>query len=270
MLKLIKCEFWKLKRRKFVVFTMLFSAVFPVFLSFSLPMLNADGTYGSTKRLLYDTFWQMVTGYGITFLMPCIIGVLSAILFFMERDNGTFKNLRTIPVTSTRMIFAKIAVLFILAIVFCTLSTLFSAFAGMLMPQSFAVSGLAYKFLMSAVMGILITLGSMPLVLLVAFFSKNYLFSVMLAIFYTVFSFLTCFGALGLPKLVVWCLPTPCILMWSVYKMASQMQLPAAKALAAFVERGLIPSTGQMLLPLCIIGTACIALVIHLYKRRGE
>ncbi len=60
MLKLIKCEFWKLKR----------------------------------KRLLFN----MVLGYGIQFLLPCIIGVIAAILFFMERDNDTFKNLRTIPV----------------------------------------------------------------------------------------------------------------------------------------------------------------------------
>jgi len=55
LLKLIKCEFWKLKRRKFVLFTMLFSCVFPLLLSFALPRMNTDGTYGSTKALLYDT-----------------------------------------------------------------------------------------------------------------------------------------------------------------------------------------------------------------------
>lgn len=270
MLRLIKCEFWKLKRRKFVILTMLFSCVFPLLLSTALPMLNADGSYGDTKAQLYDSLWQMITGYGSTFLMPCIIGILAAILFFMERDSETFKNLKTIPVTSTQMILAKIAVLFIFAVVFCILSTLFSVLFGVIMPQHFAVSGLAYKFSMSIVMGILITLGAMPLVLLVAFFSKNYLFSIMLAIFYTVFNFLTCSGILGLPKLLIWCLPTPCILIWSAYGMASHMQLPAAKALNTFVEKGLVPSTGQMLLPLCFIGTICVALVIYLYKRRGE
>ena len=55
----------------------------------------------------------MVLGYGIQFLLPCIIGVIAAILFFMERDNDTFKNLRTIPVTSTQMVLAKIIVLFL-------------------------------------------------------------------------------------------------------------------------------------------------------------
>ena len=53
----------------------------------------------------------MVMGYGVIFLLPCIIGVIAAMLFFMERDNDTFKNLRTIPITSTQMIMAKIIVL---------------------------------------------------------------------------------------------------------------------------------------------------------------
>ena len=41
----------------------------------------------------FDGLFNMVLGYGIQFLLPCIIGVIAAILFFMERDNDTFKNL---------------------------------------------------------------------------------------------------------------------------------------------------------------------------------
>ena len=40
----------------------------------------------------FDGLFNMVLGYGIQFLLPCIIGVIAAILFFMERDNDTFKN----------------------------------------------------------------------------------------------------------------------------------------------------------------------------------
>ena len=70
----------------------------------------------------FDGLFNMVLGYGIQFLLPCIIGVIAAILFFMERDNDTFKNLRTIPVTSTQMVLAKIVVLFLFGIVFCVAS----------------------------------------------------------------------------------------------------------------------------------------------------
>ena len=49
----------------------------------------------------------MVLGYGIQFLLPCIIGVIAATLFFMERDNDTFKNLRTISVMKIPVSTAK-------------------------------------------------------------------------------------------------------------------------------------------------------------------
>ena len=77
-----------------------------------------------------DVYKRQVLGYGIQFLLPCIIGVIAAILFFMERDNDTFKNLRTIPVTSTQMVLAKIVVLFLFGIVFCVASTIATILCG--------------------------------------------------------------------------------------------------------------------------------------------
>ena len=78
----------------------------------------------------------------IQFLLPCIIGVIAAILFFMERDNDTFKNLRTIPVTSTQMVLAKIIVLFLFGIVFCVASTIVTILCGF---GTLEVYGIGYK-----------------------------------------------------------------------------------------------------------------------------
>ncbi|MBM7686228.1 hypothetical protein JOD07_001996 [Defluviitalea raffinosedens] len=64
----------------------------------------------------FDGLFNMVLGFGVQFLLPCIIGVIAALLFFMERDYDTFKNLRVIPVTSTQMVLAKITVLFLFGI----------------------------------------------------------------------------------------------------------------------------------------------------------
>ena len=270
MLRLIKCEFWKLKRKKFVIFIIIFAAVFPILLSLFLPPMNIDGRYGDTKAMLFDSIWQMVIGYGMVFLLPCIIGILSAMLFLMERDNETFKNIRTIPISSTQMVLAKIAVLFILAILFCLFSTLILSMITLAMPKTLAATGLFYKIFMSVTMGILITLGSIPLVLLVVFFSKNYLFSIMLAIFYTVFNFLTCFGILGLPKELIWWLPTPDIVLWSTYTLSAHMKINGASALESIIQAGLIPSTGQMLFPLCVVGICSVLLIVYLYRRRGD
>ena len=45
-----------------------------------------------TKAELFDDFYQFVLGYGVELLLPCIIGVIAAMLFFMERDNDTGRN----------------------------------------------------------------------------------------------------------------------------------------------------------------------------------
>ena len=134
---------------------------------------------------VFNACFQFIMGYGVELLLPCIIGVMAALLLFMERDNDTFKNLRTIPVTATQMIFAKIIVLFIMGVMF----SLFSAFAaiscGSLISE---VNGIAYKLFVALEMGIFITAGTLPLVVLVVFFSKTYIFSVLLCVFYSVLS----------------------------------------------------------------------------------
>ena len=130
MLKLIKCEFWKLKRKKFIPFIIIAAFLFPIPLTYltTTPSMMERCTSPADA---FDGLFNMMLGYGIQFLLPCIVGVIAAILFFMERDNDTFKNLRTIPVTSTQMILAKVSVLFLLGVIFCVASTLATVLCGM-------------------------------------------------------------------------------------------------------------------------------------------
>lgn len=128
MLKLIKCEFLKLKRKKFIPLIILAAFLFPIPLTYLMTTPSMMERY-TDRADAFDGLFNMVLGYGIQFLLPCIIGVIAAILFFMERDNDTFKNLRTIPVTSTQMVLAKIIVLFLFGIVFVWLLPLQQFFA---------------------------------------------------------------------------------------------------------------------------------------------
>ena len=107
MLKLIKCEFLKLKRKKFIPLIILAAFLFPIPLTYLMTTPSMMERY-TDRADAFDGLFNMVLGYGIQFLLPCIIGVIAAILFFMERDNDTFKNLRTIPVTSTQMVLATV------------------------------------------------------------------------------------------------------------------------------------------------------------------
>ena len=166
MLKLIKCEFLKLKRKKFIPLIILAAFLFPIPLTYLMTTPSMMERY-TDRADAFDGLFNMVLGYGIQFLLPCIIGVIAAILFFMERDNDTFKNLRTIPITSTQMVLAKIIVLFLFGMVFCVASTIATILCGI---GTLEVYGIGYKLFLAVETGIFITAGTLPLIVLVVFF----------------------------------------------------------------------------------------------------
>ena len=97
MLKLIKCEFLKLKRKKFIPLIILAAFLFPIPLTYLMTTPSMMERY-TDRADAFDGLFNMVLGYGIQFLLPCIIGVIASILFFMERDNDTFNNRSKCPV----------------------------------------------------------------------------------------------------------------------------------------------------------------------------
>ena len=261
MLRLIKCEFLKLKRKKFIPFVVIAAFMFPIPLSYLMTTPSMMERY-IDKADAFDGLFNMVLGYGIQFLLPCIIGVIAAMLFFMERDNDTFKNIRTIPITSTKMVIAKIFVLFLFGIIFCAASTIAAVICGAITLE---VNGLAYKLWLAVETGIFITAGTLPLVVLVVFFSKTYIFSILLCVFYSVLNLSATSLFDSLPKAILWLLPTPLTTFWSAGNMASH-------GISMDLEQmsGLIPSTIQVALILSIMALLSIWIIDRLYKRRGE
>ena len=261
MLKLIKCEFLKLKRKKFIPFVFLSAFLFPVPITFMMATPRMLEKYPN-KADLFDGLFNMVMGYGVIFLLPCVIGVIAAMLFFMERDNDTFKNLRTIPVTSTQMIIAKIIVLFIFGIIFCLASMLATVVCG---SFSMEVYGIAYKLFVAIELGIFITAGTLPIIVLVVFFSRTYIFSILLCVFYSVLNMSATALFDALPKTILWILPTPLTTFWSAGDMAEhgiRMDLQQMT--------GLIPSTFQVVIILGIMAVVSFFVIDRLYKQRGE
>lgn len=261
MLKLIRCEFWKLKRKKFIPLVVLAAFLFPIPLTYLMTTPSMLERY-TDKADAFDGLFNMVLGYGIQFLLPCIIGVIAAMLFFMERDNDTFKNIRTVPVTSTKMVVAKTLVLFIFGVIFCVASTVATILCGSAMLE---INGLAYKLWLSVETGFFITAGTLPLVVLVVFFSKTYIFSILLCVFYSVLNLSATSLFDTLPKVILWLLPTPLTTFWS----AGDMN---AHGISMDLEQmnGLIPSTFQVVLTLGVMALVSIVIIDQLYKRRGE
>ena len=257
MLKLIKCELMKLKRKKFIPLVFLSAFLFPVPITFLMATPRMLERYPN-KTVLFDGLFNMVMGYGVIFLLPCVIGVIAAMLFFMERDNDTFKNLRTIPVTSTQMIMAKIIVLFIFGVIFCLASMFATVICG---SFSMEIHGLAYKLLVAIELGIFITAGTLPVV----FFSRTYIFSILLCVFYRVASLTveTLFGTL--PKWLCWLLPIPLTTLWGAVDIGID-----GFALNVAALEYIIPSTFQTVFILGIMAVISISLIDFLYKKRGD
>ncbi len=257
MLKLIQCEFWKLKRKRFVLLVVLAAFLFPLPVTAVAMTPRIMGRY-DTKAEIFDALFSFIMGYGVLLLLPCVIGVLATMLFFMERDNDTFKSLRTIPVTSTQMVLTKIIVLFLMGILF----SLASILCGSVVAE---VGGLAYKLLASVMLGIFITAGTLPLVVLVVFFSRTYIFSILLCVFYSVLS-LTLEGLYSiLPKELCLLFPIPLTNLWFAGNMADHGISMNLTELAH-----LIPSTFQTAATLSVMAILSVLLIDRLYKRRGE
>ena len=260
MLKLVSCELAKLKRKKFIPFVIVSASMFPLPLALLMLTPRMTTRY-DTKAELFDDFYQFVLGYGVELLLPCVIGIIAAILFFMERDNDTFKNLRTIPVTGTQMIFTKIIVLFLFGLIFCLSTAAVTIVCGSLIAE---VGGLGYKLWLAVEMGIFVTAGTLPLVVLVVYFSMTYIFSVLLCIFYSVLS-LTAESSFGvLPKLLCWLMPIPLTNLWC----AGDMARHGVKGSLGELQY-LVPSTTQTVLILGAMAVLSILVIDRLYKTRG-
>ena len=267
MLNLIRCEFWKLKRKMFVQLVLAASFLFPIPLTAIIYYLNTAQNKYATKAAAFDALWQSVIGFGMLLLLPCILGIVAALLFFMERDNDTFKNLRTIPITSSQMVIAKCIVLLLLSIAFCISSTVASILCGFVF---FGVTDILFKVLFSAIYGLLNAISALPLVLLIVFFSRSYIFSIMLCVFYSVFNLLSTFSMTALPKWLVLTLPTPSIMLWGTQQMSSRTAINDTEDLQNFIQMGLIPSTPQLIITLGVIGVVSLLLAVYLYKKRSE
>ena len=111
MLKLIKCEFLKLKRKPLVFISVFLSALLP--LAYAIFLADANTDVDATNNMMAGLF--QLSAYLL--LMPLLV-ILASNLLFEELDNDTLKNLVTIPVNRTKLVLSKMLVLLLFAIGF--------------------------------------------------------------------------------------------------------------------------------------------------------
>ena len=117
MLKLIKCEFLKLKRKPLVFISVFLSTLLP--LAYAIFLADANTDVDATNNMMSGLF--QLSAYLL--LMPLLV-ILASNLLFEELDNDTLKNLVTIPVNRTKLVLSKMLVLLIFAIGFMAVGAL--------------------------------------------------------------------------------------------------------------------------------------------------
>lgn len=181
MLRLMKCEFLKLKRKPLVFLSLLLSTLLPV--AYAIFLADANTDVDATNNLMAGLF--QLSAYLI--LMPLLV-ILASNLLFEELDYDTLKNLVTIPVNRTLLVLSKMLMLLLFAIGFMVVGALVNL--AVLLLQGWDPVGFWTLFQVGIGEGVIMWVGALPCILLVVLLNKNYVVSVVITFFYTIANYL--------------------------------------------------------------------------------
>ena len=259
MLKLIKCEFMKLKRKKFVSFVVFAALLFPI--PFSALILR--GNVGDLNA--FDSLYDMLFCMAIPIMLPCILGIIAAMLFYMERDNSTLKNLMVIPIQKWKIATSKIIVLYFIGLLFACITLLSSMIGGLIAGAD--LGNIGNKITVAAVTAILYTTGTLPIVIAIVKLDRSYIFAIILTFFYTVFGFSLAFTGQftsdnQIMKVLTSILPTPIIYRWQASRMIEQGTTAFEVCQPYFLKFWIVALT------VFILGGISYFAIIRIYQKR--
>ncbi len=204
MLDLVICEFQKLKRKKFIQLTIGAAVLFPMVLT--LLMARDSQTFGQLFRAVFLL--------GDLLFLPCVLGVIATMLFLMERDNDTLKNLLVVPVPKTKILLSKLCVLLSLSVIY-SVAGLGASLAGGLIVGN--VNDVLLRLGVSICAGVFVLIAIFPVIMVILMGNKSHIFSIILSFAYAVVSFAITmmFGASPeLMNTLASVLPIPLIMKW--------------------------------------------------------
>lgn len=255
MRNLLLTEFIKFKRKKLFFFGILAAFIFPLFNA----VLLSDSNFASVQSGVRED-------NAFLLLMPLLI-ILAANLFFVEQDNDTLKNLLCIPVSKNHLVLVKLLVLLIFSVAFqlmgFAVSTVIAVF------QNIPLVDVAFQFSLTASSGVLMWAAALPCIVLIVWFNKSYILSVIIVFFYTLLNYVMHFSdtimmqPFGINAGTL--MPVPMIFRW-LY----QFYTPTGEIQTEFYNRFsqyFVPASvcfGVLLLEAAV----CIYLMIRIYRRR--
>ena len=184
LLKLLRCEFVKLKRKPVFFAAAAISALIPVACALFLPEMQEFSSGEEAMERLMSSLYQM-SAYLL--LMPAVV-VLASNLLFEEQDNDTLKNLMTVPVSKPALALAKLELLFLFSMAFMAVGGLVNL--AIVLASGLEPVGFWKLFFIGIGQGIMMWAGALPCILLVALLNRSYIISVIITFFYTAVNYI--------------------------------------------------------------------------------
>lgn len=255
MHNLLLSEFKKFKRKKIFLFGILAAIIFPLFNA----VLLSDANFVSIQSGVRED-------NAFLLLMPLLI-ILAANLFFVEQDNDTLKNLLCIPVSKNQLILVKLLVLLIFSVAFQFMG--FAVSTLIAVCKNIPLSGFAFQLSLTASTGVLMWAAAFPCIVLVVWFNKSYILSVIIVFFYTLLNYVMHFSdavmmqTFGINAGTL--MPVPMIFRW-LY----QFYTPTGEIQTEFYIRfsQYFVSASVCFGVLLIEAAVCIFLMMRIYRSR--
>nr|WP_288824248.1 ABC transporter permease [uncultured Clostridium sp.] len=254
MVNLVYAEFLKFKRKRIFTLGILAAFIFPFFNAAIL----AESDFADIQSGVREDNAFLI-------LMPLLI-ILAVNLFFAELENNTLKNLLCIPVSKIKLVLVKLLVLLIFSIAFQITGFFISTIYAV--SQDTVVQPL-FQFYLTASTGMLMWAASLPCIVLVIWFNKSYILSVILVFFYTLLNYTMHFSDHIMMQPIGFhtgtLMPVPMIFRW-LY----QFYTPSGDVQTAFYQRfsQYFASTSECFSILLLEAIICIVCMIRIYSSR--
>lgn len=188
---LIISEFMKLKRKKITVCIIASACLFPIPVS----IMVIANSYNMKN------IFAMLVQLGDCFMMPLVLGFLAMILFYMERDNDTLKNMLLISMSPWKILYAKIVVIMVISLLYSAVVVFISCLIGGVVGD---ILGIGIHFITNLWIGFFMCAALMPVIAFVISGNRNYIIT---GIVIFLFVFINFIFVMSITELPLWALP---------------------------------------------------------------
>lgn len=140
--------------------------------------------------LRYRSLVGLTILMGNFLIMPCLFSMILLLLFQVEEENDTLKNILVVPIVKWELYAVKLFTSFTFIIAYNCITMLYTTIGGSLFLKDFSLLYMGKTFLAYMSTAVAVVAATMPVVLVVIVLRKRYLLLMIVANCITIINFL--------------------------------------------------------------------------------